>query len=59
MTAPQETVSVIPEGRLAYGMQLPTVALSTMVAAPWEHSAGTPELLAAAQAADQIGRAHV
>ena len=51
MTAPQETVSVIPEGRLAYGMQLPTVALSTMVAAPWEHSAGTAEL--------QIGRAHV
>jgi probable F420-dependent oxidoreductase len=55
MTAPQETVSVIPEGRLAYGMQLPTVALSTMVAAPWEHSAGTAELLAAAQAADRAG----
>jgi probable F420-dependent oxidoreductase len=50
-----ETVSVIPEGRLAYGMQLPTVALSTMVAAPWEHEAGTAELLAAAQAADRAG----
>jgi probable F420-dependent oxidoreductase len=50
-----ETVSVIPAGQLAYGMQLPTVALSNVVAAPWEKDAGTAELLLAAQAADRSG----
>ncbi len=50
-----ETVSVIPQGQLAYGMQLPTVALSNAVAAPWEKDAGTAELLMAAQAADRAG----
>jgi len=50
-----ETVSVIPAGQLAYGMQLPTVALSNVVAAPWEQDAGTAELLLAAQAADRSG----
>jgi probable F420-dependent oxidoreductase len=36
-------------------MQLPTVALSNVVAAPWEKDAGTAELLLAAQAADRSG----
>ena len=49
------TVSVVPDGKLVYGIQLPTVALSTMVAAPWEHDAGVADLLRAAQTADRAG----
>lgn len=49
------TVSVVPDGKLVYGIQLPTVALSTMVAAPWEHDAGVTDLVRAAQTADRSG----
>jgi probable F420-dependent oxidoreductase len=52
---PHASVRVVPDGRLVYGIQLPTVALSAMVAAPWEHDAGVPELVKAAQAADRAG----
>jgi probable F420-dependent oxidoreductase len=50
-------VKVVPEGKLVFGIQLPTVALSTMVAAPWEreNGAGVPELVQAAQVADRAG----
>ncbi|HEX6310186.1 MAG TPA: TIGR03619 family F420-dependent LLM class oxidoreductase [Acidimicrobiia bacterium] len=48
-------VNVVPGGELVYGIQLPTVALSTVVAAPWEHDAGVADLVRAAQAADRAG----
>jgi probable F420-dependent oxidoreductase len=52
-----DVVTVVPDGQLVYGIQLPSVALSTMVAAPWEreNGAGVPELVQAAQAADRAG----
>jgi probable F420-dependent oxidoreductase len=52
-----DVVSVVPPGKLVFGIQLPAVALSTMVAAPWEreNGAGVPELVRAAQAADRAG----
>jgi probable F420-dependent oxidoreductase len=52
-----DVVSVVPAGKLVFGIQLPSVALSTMVAAPWEREsgAGVPELVRAAQAADRAG----
>lgn len=52
---PEKTVGIVPAGQLVYGIQLPTVALSTMVAAPWEHDAGVPELVRAAETADAAG----
>ena len=50
------TVSVVPEGALVYGIQLPVQALSIMTSMPWERAgAGPTELLQAAQAADAAG----
>ena len=49
------SVLVVPDGQLVFGIQLPVQALSQVVAAPWEHDAGVPELLAAAQACDRSG----
>ena len=50
------TVSVVPDGALVYGMQLPVQALSIMTSMPWEREGTGPvELLAAAQAADAAG----
>lgn len=50
------TVSVVPDGQLVYGLQLPVQALSVMTSMPWEREgAGPEELLAAAQAADDAG----
>jgi probable F420-dependent oxidoreductase len=46
------TVSVIPEGRLVYGIQLPIQALSVMTGMPWEREAGPVDLLRVAQAAE-------
>ena len=48
-------MKIVDEGALVFGIQLPTVALSTRVAAPWEHDAGIPELVQVAQAADRAG----
>ena len=52
-----DVVAVVPDGKLVFGIQLPSVALSTMVAAPWErdNGAGVAELVEAAQAADRAG----
>lgn len=54
-TVSPETVSIVPEGQLVFGMQLPVQALSSVIASAWEHEAGVPELVAAAKAADQAG----
>jgi probable F420-dependent oxidoreductase len=47
--------SVVPEGRLVYGMQLPVQSQSRTFAEPWEHGAGPDELLAVARHADVTG----
>lgn len=49
------TVSVIPKGRLVYGIQLPIQALSVMTSMPWEREAGVDDLRRAAVAADRAG----
>ena len=48
-------VTVLPEGRLAYGMQLPVQAQSTYFVEEWERDAGAAELAAVAKAADESG----
>lgn len=48
-----------PEGRLAYGIQLPVQSQSTIYAEPWEAAAGPDDLLAVARAADRAGFAYV
>ena len=53
-------VSVVPDGALAYGMQLPVQALSVRVSMPWERESGTVEDMArVAQAADAAGFLYV
>ena len=49
------SVSIVPEGALVYGIQLPVQALSRLIAAPWEREATPADLLAVAQAADRAG----
>jgi probable F420-dependent oxidoreductase len=51
------TVSVVPQGALVYGIQLPVQALSLRTSQPWEREGdvGPAELLAAAQACDRAG----
>jgi probable F420-dependent oxidoreductase len=48
-------VSVVPEGQIVYGMQLPIQAQSEMFVADWERTAGPDELAAIAQKADDTG----
>ena len=55
MAPPAAAVSIIPEGQLVYGLQLPVTAQSTVFAAPWEAAAGAAELRRVAQACDQSG----
>lgn len=50
-----DTVTIVPDHSLVFGVQLPVQALSSVVAAPWEHDAGVEELVRAAQAADRAG----
>ncbi len=46
-------VSIIPPGKLVYGMQLPIQAQSTFFAEPWEAESGPGELAQITQAADR------
>ncbi|MGZ8763626.1 MAG: LLM class flavin-dependent oxidoreductase, partial [Acidimicrobiia bacterium] len=50
-----DTVQIVPDGQLAFGVQLPVQALSSVIAAPWEQDAGVPELARAAEVADRSG----
>jgi alkanesulfonate monooxygenase SsuD/methylene tetrahydromethanopterin reductase-like flavin-dependent oxidoreductase (luciferase family) len=50
-----ETVSVVPDGVLAYGMQLPVQALSVRVSMPWEQDGTVDDMVRVAQAADAAG----
>jgi len=55
-----DTVSVVPDGVLAYGMQLPGQALSVRVAMPWEREHGTvADMVQVARAADAAGFLYV
>jgi probable F420-dependent oxidoreductase len=53
------TVSVVPDGVLAYGMQLPVQALSVRVSMPWEQEATVADMVQVAQAADDAGFLYV
>jgi probable F420-dependent oxidoreductase len=56
MDAPMgAAVQVVPPGRLVWGLQLPVTAQSTVFAAPWEATAGVPEILRVARACDEHG----
>jgi probable F420-dependent oxidoreductase len=48
-------VSVIPEGRLVYAMQLPIQAQSGAYSEPWERSGGPEEIVAVARKAEEDG----
>ena len=47
--------SIVPEGQLVYGMQLPIQSQSRIYVEPWELDAGAPELAAVARKADETG----
>jgi probable F420-dependent oxidoreductase len=51
--------SIIPNGQLVWGMQLPVQSQSTIYAQPWESSAGPAELAQVAEAADRAGAFYV
>jgi probable F420-dependent oxidoreductase len=53
------TVSVVPDGVLAYGMQLPVQALSVRVSMPWEREATVDDMVRVARAADAAGFLYV
>ncbi len=50
-----ETVSIIPEGKVVYGIQLPIQSQSTMYCEDWEASSGPAELARIARQADDAG----
>ena len=45
----------VPDGQLAYGLQLPIQSQSQLYAADWERTCGAAELAAIAEAADRSG----
>ena len=45
MSAPHGTVSVIPEGRLVFGLQLPVQALSVRTSMAWEREGAGPVVI--------------
>lgn len=47
--------SIVPEGRLVWGIQLPVQQLSATIREPWEVDAGVDDLLAVARTADAAG----
>ena len=51
--------AIIPPGTVAWGLQLPIQAQSTIFVEPWEATAGTDDLVAVAQAADRAGALYV
>ena len=55
-----QTVSIVPEGVIGYGIQLPVQALSTRVAMEWEREGGTvADMAEVAQACDAAGFLYV
>ncbi len=52
---PADTVRIIPEGKVVYGIQLPVQSQSTIYVEPWEAAAGPAELARVARAAEGAG----
>ena len=52
---PTDVVTVLPEGRTVYGIQLPVQSQSTIYAQPWEAGAGPDELATVALACEAAG----
>jgi probable F420-dependent oxidoreductase len=50
-----ETVSIIPEGKVVYGIQLPIQSQSTIYCEDWEPTSGPAELARIARQADESG----
>ena len=55
MSRPATAVSILPPGRLVWGLQLPVAQQSTVFAQPWEATAGPAELRRIAEACDRAG----
>jgi len=56
----QSCVSIVPEGVLAYGLQLPVQALSVRTSQPWEREGSTVgDMVAVARACDDAGFLYV
>lgn len=51
--------AIIRDGQVAWGLQLPIQAQSTIFVEPWEADATTEDLVAVAQAADRAGALYV
>jgi probable F420-dependent oxidoreductase len=51
--------AIIPPGTVAWGLQLPVQAQSTLFVEPWEATATADDLVAVAQAADRAGALYV
>jgi probable F420-dependent oxidoreductase len=54
-----KTVSIVPKGVLAYGMQLPVQSLSTGVSMPWEQQGTVADMVRVAQACETAGFLYV
>jgi len=52
---PYEPVSIIPEGQVVYGIQLPVQSQSTIYVEDWEPSSGPTEMARIARQADESG----
>jgi probable F420-dependent oxidoreductase len=52
-------VSIVPDGVLAYGMQLPVQALSARVSMPWEREGTVDDMVRVAQSCDAAGFLYV
>ncbi len=55
VSPPADVISIVPEGRAVYGMQLPIQSQSTAYVAKWELSSGPAELAQVAKTADDAG----
>ena len=59
VTGHDATVPLVPDGTLAYGIQLPIQSQSTIYVDDWERTAGPDELAAAARQAEASGFLYV
>lgn len=55
ITPPTDVVTVLPQSRLVFGMQLPIQSQSTIYVQPWEPAAGPEELAKVALACEAAG----
>jgi probable F420-dependent oxidoreductase len=55
VTPPADVVTVVPAGRVVYGMQLPVQSQSSIYVAEWETRSGPDEIARVAEAADESG----